>query len=198
MDKKQLPSPLRLADKRLGYLINFGAELIKDGTSRIANGVEDWGTRQSGARKGGAAKEESMTQHLRALAPSRERSPTSLSTFFGNHRSLTAAEWRSCVLFFSSDGIGSHAKARSREEESEPPFAPVPLVSRSPTSLPTFFDNLDSFAETPEGVAKLRALVLDLAVRGKLVEQDENDEPASELVSRATSAPSTNEWQECL
>ncbi len=52
-------------------------------------------------------------------------------------------------------------------------------------SLPTFFDNLDSFAETPEGVAKLRALVLDLAVRGKLVEQDENDEPASELVSRA-------------
>jgi type I restriction enzyme S subunit len=49
-------------------------------------------------------------------------------------------------------------------------------------SLPTFFDNLDSFAEAPEGVAKLRAFVLDLAVRGKLVEQDENDEPASELV----------------
>ena len=52
---------------------------------------------------------------------------------------------------------------------------------RSP-SLPTFFNNLDSFAETPEGVAKLRELILDLAVRGKLVEQDENDEPASELL----------------
>ena len=44
-------------------------------------------------------------------------------------------------------------------------------------SLPTFFDNLDSFAEAPEGVVKLRELILDLAVRGKLVEQDENDEP---------------------
>ena len=54
---------------------------------------------------------------------------------------------------------------------------------RSP-SLPTFFDNLDSFAEAPEGVAKLRAFVLDLAVRGKLVEQDENEEPASELLQK--------------
>jgi len=54
---------------------------------------------------------------------------------------------------------------------------------RSP-SLPTFFDNLDSFAETPEGVAKLRELVLDLAVRGKLIEQAENQEPASKLLER--------------
>ncbi len=44
--KKQLLTYLRLADKRLGYLINFGAELIKDGISRIANGVEDWGERR--------------------------------------------------------------------------------------------------------------------------------------------------------
>ena len=44
--KKQLLTYLRLADKRLGYLVNFGAELIKDGTSRIVNGAEDWGTRR--------------------------------------------------------------------------------------------------------------------------------------------------------
>jgi len=43
--KKQLLTYLRLADKRLGFVINFGAELIKDGISRIANGVEDWGER---------------------------------------------------------------------------------------------------------------------------------------------------------
>lgn len=44
--KKQLLTYLRLADKRLGYLINFGAELIKDGITRVSNGAEDWGTRR--------------------------------------------------------------------------------------------------------------------------------------------------------
>ncbi len=42
--KKQLLTYLRLADKRLGYLINFGAELIKDGISRVSNGAADWKT----------------------------------------------------------------------------------------------------------------------------------------------------------
>ncbi len=37
--KKQLLTYLRLADKRLGLLINFGAALIKDGIVRIANGL---------------------------------------------------------------------------------------------------------------------------------------------------------------
>ena len=35
--KKQLLTYLRLADKRLGLLINFGGELIKDGITRIVN-----------------------------------------------------------------------------------------------------------------------------------------------------------------
>ena len=35
--KKQLLTYLRLSDKRLGLLINFGAPLIKDGITRIAN-----------------------------------------------------------------------------------------------------------------------------------------------------------------
>lgn len=34
------------------------------------------------------------------------------------------------------------------------------------------------------GIKKLRELILELAVRGKLVEQDPNDEPASELLKR--------------
>ena len=34
------------------------------------------------------------------------------------------------------------------------------------------------------GVKKLRELILELAVRGKLVPQDESDEPASELLKR--------------
>jgi GxxExxY protein len=39
--KKQLLTYLRLADKRLGLLINFQVALIKDGITRIANGLED-------------------------------------------------------------------------------------------------------------------------------------------------------------
>lgn len=39
--KKQLLTYLRLADKRLGLLINFGAPLIKDGIVRIVNGLPE-------------------------------------------------------------------------------------------------------------------------------------------------------------
>jgi len=39
-------------------------------------------------------------------------------------------------------------------------------------------------AEAPNVVPRLRRFVLDLAVRGKLVEQDPADEPASELLKR--------------
>lgn len=39
--KKQLLTYLRLADKRLGLLINFGEELIKDGISRVVNGLPE-------------------------------------------------------------------------------------------------------------------------------------------------------------
>lgn len=42
----------------------------------------------------------------------------------------------------------------------------------------------DRVAEAPDAVARLRRLVLDLAVRGKLVEQNPADEPASELLKR--------------
>jgi GxxExxY protein len=37
--KKQLLTYLRLSDKKLGLLINFGDNLIKDGITRVANGL---------------------------------------------------------------------------------------------------------------------------------------------------------------
>jgi GxxExxY protein len=39
--KKQLLTHLRLADFRLGLLINFGAALLKDGIHRIVNGLQE-------------------------------------------------------------------------------------------------------------------------------------------------------------
>jgi len=40
LHKKQLLTYLRLADKRLGLLINFHVPLIKDGITRLVNGLE--------------------------------------------------------------------------------------------------------------------------------------------------------------
>lgn len=45
-------------------------------------------------------------------------------------------------------------------------------------------ENFDLLAASVGGVARLRELILSLAVRGRVVPQDPNDEPASELLKR--------------
>lgn len=45
-------------------------------------------------------------------------------------------------------------------------------------------EHLPLLATAPDGIQKLRGLILELAVRGKLVPQDPNDETASELLKR--------------
>ena len=45
----------------------------------------------------------------------------------------------------------------------------------------------ERIADAPEAIPRLRRFILDLAVRGKLVEQDPNDEPAVELLKRIAS-----------
>ena len=42
----------------------------------------------------------------------------------------------------------------------------------------------EKVADAPDAIPRLRHFILDLAVRGKLVEQDPNDEAASELLKR--------------
>lgn len=44
--------------------------------------------------------------------------------------------------------------------------------------------HFDRISEAPDSIPRLRRFILDLAVRGKLVEQDSNDEPAAELLKR--------------
>jgi GxxExxY protein len=39
--RKQLLTYLRLLDLRLGLLLNFGAKLIKNGITRVANGLDE-------------------------------------------------------------------------------------------------------------------------------------------------------------
>ena len=39
--KKQLLTYLRLADKRLGLLVTFGSEFIRDGITRVVNGLKE-------------------------------------------------------------------------------------------------------------------------------------------------------------
>jgi type I restriction enzyme S subunit len=51
----------------------------------------------------------------------------------------------------------------------------------NPEQLLQHFDRL---SESPDALPRLRRFILDLAVRGKLVEQDPSDEPASELIKR--------------
>lgn len=51
----------------------------------------------------------------------------------------------------------------------------------NPAQLLAHFDRI---SEAPDAILRLRRFILDLAVRGKLVEQDPKDEPASELLKR--------------
>jgi len=49
--RKQLLPYLRLADKRLGLLINCNAALIKDGITRVVNGLEEESHAKLGRRR---------------------------------------------------------------------------------------------------------------------------------------------------
>lgn len=47
-----------------------------------------------------------------------------------------------------------------------------------------FFDFFENLTDTSDALVKVRELILQLAARGKLVEQNDEDEPAAQLVNR--------------
>ena len=56
--------------------------------------------------------------------------------------------------------------------------------SGNPAPAEQLLTHFDRIANAPDAIPRLRRFILDLAVRGKLVPQDPNDEPASELLKR--------------
>jgi type I restriction enzyme, S subunit len=65
-------------------------------------------------------------------------------------------------------------------------------------TLETFFEKFDQFADAPDAVTKMRELMLQLAVQGKLVEGRENDGNAAKIFTdgRPPEAPSRYEVAE--
>ena len=59
---------------------------------------------------------------------------------------------------------------------------PDPVIFRNHAAFA--LDNLIPLTTRPDQIKALRQTILNLAVRGKLVEQDPNDEPAAELLTR--------------
>jgi len=53
-----------------------------------------------------------------------------------------------------------------------------------PMDAERLLEHFARIAEAPDAVPQLRRFIFNLAVRGKLVEQDPGDEPASELLNR--------------
>jgi type I restriction enzyme S subunit len=58
------------------------------------------------------------------------------------------------------------------------------LAERWLMSVANLLNQFPLLATAPAGIKRLRTLILELAVRGKLVPQDPSDEPAGELLKR--------------
>ena len=66
-----------------------------------------------------------------------------------------------------------------------PPFKEQKLISDKVVEITPLLEHIaDTYAELDAGISVLKAKILDLAIRGKLVPQTPDDEPASVLLER--------------
>ena len=76
------------------------------------------------------------------------------------------------------------ARRRGRDGGLARPVEGDPRRGAGPMNAERLLAHYEQIADAPDAIARLRRFILDLAVRGKLVPQDPNDEPASELLKR--------------
>ena len=76
------------------------------------------------------------------------------------------------------------AARRGRDGGLARPVEGDPRRGAGPMNAERLLAHYERIADAPDAIARLRRFILDLAVRGKLVPQDANDEPASELLKR--------------
>lgn len=80
----------------------------------------------------------------------------------------------------------------NRERLTAASLARLTAPDTTPEAFPTHarfaLDALPALTTRPDQIKALRQAILNLAVRGELVEQDPNDEPASELLKRMVTA----------
>ena len=76
------------------------------------------------------------------------------------------------------------ARRRGRDGGLARPVEGDPRRGARPMNAERLLAHYEQIADAPDAIARLRRFILDLAVRGKLVPQDPNDEPASELLKR--------------
>ena len=81
---------------------------------------------------------------------------------------------------YSSDEKNRNSLKKSLLTEIEKSSDDTKLLN----NLELVFNNFDKIVKTKEDIKDIRNLILSLAIKGKLVSQNENDEPAGELLKR--------------
>src|SRR5262249_23199936 len=79
--------------------------------------------------------------------------------------------------------------------ETETPDLPAQQADAFRNHVRFVFKHLPLLTTSPEHIKQLRQTILNLAVRGKLVPQDPNDELAEELLKRLTQSKQQNGMQ---
>ena len=117
--------------------------------------------------------------------------PTYCDSDFVNYVMNSRYQWEFCQSV-KSDAVNQSNISASKFIQFLIPLPPLAEQKRIVAKVEELFAYVDQIGSASEEITKtaqrLDKKILDLAIRGKLVPQDPNDEPASELVKRIEAA----------